>query len=288
MEPNLSEAARTATPPAASGSPTCWAGRPSHSHVPWTPAASKTGSQPAPPPLQEGRVPEPPELLDRRAKQAKCQSLLDRHRQSSLAKESFRPCRRSHLPRKLRRQVLHLGIMLVRPQNSARHLPTSPTMCRRPESFQRSRPTVSSTGTWSERAGKAKPGPGNPAPQRKVQGHGPKGSGHRPTPRRKGPSRRGSSCYFVIVGLHFYVHLNSMRRLGFLVELRLQKELQSARSTMVVKPCTLRSRLGGSSSTTSCSSGSAAGSGSGGYTGSSACSVSAGCRRGTSNTCSGL
>ena len=44
MEPNLSEAARTATPPAASGSPTCWAGRPSHSHVPWTPAASKTGS----------------------------------------------------------------------------------------------------------------------------------------------------------------------------------------------------------------------------------------------------
>ena len=55
---------------------------------------------------QDGR------LLD--TKKAECRSLLDRRRQSSLAKESPRPCRCSHLPRKLRRQVLLL-------LNSARH-----------------------------------------------------------------------------------------------------------------------------------------------------------------------
>ena len=49
---------------------------------------------------QDGR------LLD--TKKAECRSLLDRRRQSSLAKESPRPCRCSHLPRKLRRQVLLL------------------------------------------------------------------------------------------------------------------------------------------------------------------------------------
>ena len=106
---------------------------------------------------QEGRVPEPADLhqdvkqdgrlLD--TKKAECRSLLDRRRQSSLAKESPRPCRCSHLPRKLRRQVLLL-------LNSARHFRSTPRrMWRCPKSFQRSRPTVSLRGTWSERAGKA-------------------------------------------------------------------------------------------------------------------------------------
>ena len=89
---------------------------------------------------QDGR------LLD--TKKAECRSLLDRRRQSSLAKESPRPCRCSHLPRKLRRQVLLL-------LNSARHFRSTPRMWRCPKSFQRSRPTVSLRGTWSERAGKA-------------------------------------------------------------------------------------------------------------------------------------
>ena len=87
------------------------------------------------------------QLLD--TKKAECRSLLDRRRQSSLAKESPRPCRCSHLPRKLRRQVLLL-------LNSARHFRSTPRrMWRCPKSFQRSRPTVSLRGTWSERAGKA-------------------------------------------------------------------------------------------------------------------------------------
>ena len=90
---------------------------------------------------QDGR------LLD--TKKAECRSLLDRRGQSSLAKESPRPCRCSHLPRKLRRQVLLL-------LNSARHFRSTPRrMWRCPKSFQRSRPTVSLRGTWSERAGKA-------------------------------------------------------------------------------------------------------------------------------------
>ena len=122
---------------------------------------------------QDGR------LLD--TKKAECRSLLDRRRQSSLAKESPRPCRCSHLPRKLRRQVLLL-------LNSARHFRSTPRrMWRCPKSFQRSaRP---SRCAELGRKGRERQASGISGPQRKGQGHGPKGSGPRPTPRRKGPSR---------------------------------------------------------------------------------------------------
>ena len=99
---------------------------------------------------QEGRVPEPAgPPPGREAGRAAAGQQEGRRRQSSLAKESPRPCRCSHLPRKLRRQVLLL-------LNSARHFRSTPRrMWRCPKSFQRSRPTVSLRGTWSERAGKA-------------------------------------------------------------------------------------------------------------------------------------
>ena len=106
---------------------------------------------------QEGRVPEPAgpppgreagrRLLD--TKKAECRSLLDRRRQSSLAKESPRPCRCSHLPRKLRRQVLLL-------LNSARHFRSTPRrMWRCPKSIPKIPPDRLVARTWSERAGKA-------------------------------------------------------------------------------------------------------------------------------------